>query len=100
MAETQSAVDESAAKCSAGAAVSATPRRPSYTWVIIPRSPVYRMRPLHAPAGRGIEDTLQPSPAARARDALWAIRSVIVARRWHGRPVIGGVLRWLGARLP
>jgi hypothetical protein len=49
---------------------------------------------------RALEDARRPSPAARARDGLRAVRTLVVVRRWHEKPVIGGVLRWLGARLP
>jgi hypothetical protein len=49
---------------------------------------------------RAVEDVQRPSPAARARDGLRAARNLVIARRWHEKPLIGGVLRWLGARLP
>jgi hypothetical protein len=49
---------------------------------------------------RAIEDAQRPSAASRARDGLRAARRVVLARRWHEKPVIGPVLRWLGARLP
>ena len=49
---------------------------------------------------RAAEDARRPSPAARVRDGLRAVRSVVIARHWHEKPVIGGPLRWLGARLP
>jgi hypothetical protein len=49
---------------------------------------------------RSAEDAMRPSPAARARDGLRAVRRLVIAHRWHERSVIGGVLRWLGARLP
>jgi hypothetical protein len=49
---------------------------------------------------RAREDELRPSPAARARDGLRALRSLVIARRWHEKPLIGPVLRRLGTRLP
>ena len=49
---------------------------------------------------RAVEDAQRPSAASRARDGLRAARSLVIARRWHEKPVIGPVLRWLGARLP
>jgi hypothetical protein len=49
---------------------------------------------------RAREDELRPSPGARARDGLRAVRGLVVTRRWHEKPVIGPVLRWLGPRLP
>jgi hypothetical protein len=49
---------------------------------------------------RAREDERSPSPATRARDGLRAIRSVVTQRGWHDRPVIGPLLRWLGALLP
>src|SRR4051812_23807206 len=49
---------------------------------------------------RAREDELRPSAAARARDGLRAVRSLVIARRWHEKPLIGPVLRWLGTHLP
>jgi hypothetical protein len=49
---------------------------------------------------RAAEDAHRPSSAARARDALRTVRGLVVVRRWHEKPLIGGVLRWLGSRLP
>ena len=49
---------------------------------------------------RAVEDAQRPSPAGRVRDGLRAVRSLVMARRWHEKPVLGPVLRWLGARLP
>ena len=49
---------------------------------------------------RAREDELRPSAAGRARDGLRAVRGVVIARRWHEKPLIGPVLRWLGTRLP
>jgi hypothetical protein len=49
---------------------------------------------------RAREDELRPSPAARARDRLRALRGLVVSRRWHEKPLIGPVLRRLGTRLP
>jgi hypothetical protein len=46
------------------------------------------------------EDALRPSAASRLRDGLRTARRVVMQRRWHQKPVIGGVLRWLGRRLP
>ena len=37
---------------------------------------------------------------ARARDGLRAVRNLVMARRWHEKPLIGPVLRWLGTRMP
>ena len=54
---------------------------------------------LHQQA-RGREDAAHPSPAARARDALRAARSLVIARQWHEKPLIGRPLRWLGRHLP
>jgi len=49
---------------------------------------------------RAVEDAQHPSAASRARDGLRQARNLVIARRWHEKPVIGPVLRWLGARLP
>jgi hypothetical protein len=49
---------------------------------------------------RAREDELRPSPAARVRDGLRAVRGLVIARRWHEKRLIGPVLRWLGTRLP
>ena len=49
---------------------------------------------------RGREDAQRPSPAARARDGLWAVRGLVTARRWHEQPVFGPLLRWLGPPMP
>lgn len=49
---------------------------------------------------REVADRQQPSAASRLRDGVRTIRRQVVARRWHDKPVIGPVLRWLGARLP
>jgi len=49
---------------------------------------------------RAREDERSPSPVTRARDGLRALRGLVMRRGWHTRPVIGPVLRWLGARLP
>jgi hypothetical protein len=49
---------------------------------------------------RAREDALAPSPATRIRDGLRAARRLVLRRGWHEKPVIGPVLRWLGARLP
>ena len=54
---------------------------------------------LHLQAS-GREDAFRNSPAARARDGLRAARRFVVRRRWHERPVIGGLLRWLGRHTP
>ncbi|MGZ4606682.1 MAG: hypothetical protein ACXVXV_11155 [Blastococcus sp.] len=54
---------------------------------------------LHQQA-RGREDARRTSPAARARDGLRAARRLVIAQRWHEKPVIGPLLRWLGPRLP
>ena len=54
---------------------------------------------LHQQA-RSREDAAHPSPAARARDGLRAARSLVIARRWHEKPLIGPLLHWLGRRLP
>ena len=54
---------------------------------------------LHQQA-RGREDAQRPSPAGRARDVLRAGRRLVIRRGWQNEPVIGPVLRWLGARLP
>jgi hypothetical protein len=49
---------------------------------------------------RSIEDAQRRSAAARARDGVRAVRQLVIARHWHEKPVIGPLLRWLGARLP
>ena len=49
---------------------------------------------------RAREDERSRSPAARVRDGLRAARELVLRRRWHERPLIGPVLRWLGTRLP
>ena len=54
---------------------------------------------LHQQA-RGREDAARPSPATRLRDGLRAGRRLVMRQRWHQKPVIGPVLRWLGPRLP
>ena len=54
---------------------------------------------LHQQA-RAREDALRPSAASRLRDGLRSARRVVLQRRWHQKPVIGRLLRWLGRRLP
>jgi hypothetical protein len=54
---------------------------------------------LHQQA-RAREDALRPSAASRARDGLRSARRIVLERRWHQKPVIGGLLRRLGRRLP
>jgi hypothetical protein len=54
---------------------------------------------LHQQA-RGREDAARTSRAARARDGLRAGRRLVIRRRWHEKPGIGRLLRWLGTRLP
>jgi hypothetical protein len=54
---------------------------------------------LHQQA-RGREDAARPSPASRIRDALRAGRRLVMRYGWQHKPVIGPVLRRLGARLP
>ena len=49
---------------------------------------------------RAVEDAQRPSAASRARNVLRSVRSLVIARRWHEKPGIGPVLRWLDARLP
>ncbi len=49
---------------------------------------------------RAVEDARHPSAASRARDGLRAVRRLVIAQRWHEKPGVGPVLRWLGARLP
>lgn len=49
---------------------------------------------------RAQEDAARPSSAARVRDVLRAGRALVIRRGWHSRPLIGPLLRWLGARLP
>ncbi len=54
---------------------------------------------LHRSA-RSREDERRPSPARRVRDVLRAARALVIRRGWQRLPVIGPLLRWLGARLP
>jgi hypothetical protein len=54
---------------------------------------------LHQQA-RGREDAARASPAARGRDGLRAARRLVIRRRWHEKPGIGPILRWLGRRTP
>ena len=49
---------------------------------------------------RAQEDAAQPSPAARARDLLRAVRGLVMRRGWHTLPVIGPLLRRLNGRPP
>jgi hypothetical protein len=46
------------------------------------------------------EDELHPSAGTRLRNALRAGRSEVIKRGWPDKPLLGGVLRWLGRRLP
>ena len=52
------------------------------------------------PLRRAQEDAAHPSPAARGRDLLRAVRGLVIRRGWHTRPVIGALLRRVGTRLP
>ena len=45
-------------------------------------------------------DEDDPVAGARLRSAVRSIRKVIVGRRWHERPVVGPVLRWIDKHLP
>lgn len=54
---------------------------------------------LHQQA-RSREDALHPSPATRVRDAVRAVRQLVIRQQWHLKPIIGRPLRWLGQRLP
>lgn len=49
---------------------------------------------------RAREDEQAPSPAARVRDGVRAVRGLVMRHGWQNRPLIGPVLRWLGPRLP
>ncbi|MCA1675072.1 MAG: hypothetical protein LC799_23750 [Actinobacteria bacterium] len=41
-----------------------------------------------------------PSPIARLRAGVNAVRSAVVRKGWHERGVLGAVLRWIDRRLP
>jgi hypothetical protein len=47
-----------------------------------------------------LEDEMRSTPMARVRDMLRAARQLVMRHGWHQKPVIGGLLRWLGRRLP
>ena len=47
-----------------------------------------------------LEDETRSTPLARARDLLRAARQLVLRHNWHQKPVIGGLLRWMGRRLP
>jgi hypothetical protein len=55
---------------------------------------------LHQQAGAREDDALHPSPTAWVRDRLRSVRTAVMQRRWHQKPVIGPALRWLGRHLP
>ncbi|HLM07091.1 MAG TPA: hypothetical protein VK402_18065 [Blastococcus sp.] len=46
------------------------------------------------------EDSLRPSPGARARNALRAGRGFVMQRGWQDKRVLGPLLRRLDRRLP
>jgi NMD protein affecting ribosome stability and mRNA decay len=54
---------------------------------------------LHQQA-RSREDAARPSIATRGRDVLRAGRREVMRHDLQHKPIIGPVLRWLGARLP
>lgn len=45
-------------------------------------------------------DEQHPSPMARLRSGINAVRAALIRKGWHERGVIGAVLRWLDRRLP
>lgn len=47
-----------------------------------------------------IEDHGRTGPVVWARDRFRAIRRGVVDRGWHSHRVFGGLLRWLGKRVP
>ena len=47
-----------------------------------------------------LEDEMRSSLMVRARDLLRAARQSVLRHGWHQKPLIGGLLRWLGRRLP
>lgn len=47
-----------------------------------------------------IEDRSKTGPLVVARDRLRVVRRLVIERGWHRRPVVGGLTRWIGKRLP
>lgn len=45
-------------------------------------------------------DQQHPTIAARLRAGIGAVRTVVIRKGWHDRPVLGGVLRWIDRHLP
>lgn len=47
-----------------------------------------------------IEDRDGTGPLVLGRDVLRTVRRFVVARGWHRSRFVGGVLRWIGKRMP
>ena len=47
-----------------------------------------------------LEDRDKTTPAARARDAVRALRKTVVRHGWHQNRFVGRYLRWLGKHTP
>jgi len=45
-------------------------------------------------------DERHPSPAARLRAGVDAVRTTVIRKGWHERGVVGAALRWIDRRLP
>jgi len=47
-----------------------------------------------------IEDLTRTGPLVRVRNLLRLARRTVIQHDWHRNRWLGGVLRWLGRRLP
>jgi hypothetical protein len=45
-------------------------------------------------------DQQHPSPAARLRGGIQAVRDAVIRKGWHERGALGAVLRWIDRHLP
>jgi hypothetical protein len=45
-------------------------------------------------------DEQHPSPTARLRSRVRAVRAVVITRGWHERGMLGALLRWIDRHLP
>jgi hypothetical protein len=45
-------------------------------------------------------DERHPSPGARLRGGIGAVRDVVIRKGWHQRGRVGVLLRWLDRHLP
>jgi hypothetical protein len=49
---------------------------------------------------REIEDRSRSGPLVAVRDQFRALRKAVVRRGWHQNSRFGGLIRWIGRRLP